>query len=112
MKNPIMSLNELKPGLTFTCTESETGAGKKFTTTVTIDVVKFEGVGSSKKLSKQACARASLSKLFGVNFTARMTKEGFIKWNLLAVQSHDFRCAIIDERGRRLKTLNLHLEYI
>jgi len=74
LKNPIMSLNELKPGLTFACTETETGTGKKFTTTVTVDGSKFEGVGSSKKLSKQACARAALSKLFGANFTSIMTK--------------------------------------
>ena len=75
-KNPVMSLNELKPGLTYEC--SETGASaatKRFVTTVTVDNIKFEGTGSSKKFSKQACARAALSKLYGVNFVLSLTSS-------------------------------------
>jgi len=71
LKNPVMSLNELRPGLTFECSEigSNPDNAKKFRTTVTVDGKVFEGFGSSKKLSKAACARACLYKLFGVNFT-------------------------------------------
>ena len=73
LKNPIMTLNELKPGLVYTCTETTSAATtKKFTTSVTIDKVEFEGSGSSKKLAKQACARTALSRLYGVNFTPTM----------------------------------------
>lgn len=71
LKNPVMSLNELRPGLTFECNEigSNPDNAKKFRTTVTVDEKVFEGFGSSKKLSKAASARACLYKLFGVNFT-------------------------------------------
>ena len=50
-----MSLNELKPGLTFECSEigSNPDNAKKFKTTVTVDGKVFEGFGSSKKLSKE-----------------------------------------------------------
>ena len=73
-KNPVMSLNELKPGLTYECSETgATAATKRFVTTVTVDNIKFEGTGSSKKFSKQACARAALSKLYGVNFVLSLS---------------------------------------
>ena len=36
---------------------------------VKIDGVVFEGSGSSKKLAKQACARAALTKLYALTFT-------------------------------------------
>ena len=69
-KNPIMSLNELKPGLVYECSETgSTAATKRFKTTVVVDGRTFEGSGSSKKFAKQACARAALSKLYGVSFT-------------------------------------------
>ena len=73
-KNPVMSLNELKPGLAYECSETgATAATKRFVTTVTVDNIKFEGTGSSKKFSKQACARAALSKLYGVNFVLSLS---------------------------------------
>jgi len=75
-KNPIMSLNELRPGLKYESSESgSTAATKRFKTTVTIDDVKFEGSGSSKKFSKQASARAALSKLYGASFTPTVTAK-------------------------------------
>eukprot|EP00088_Acartia_fossae_P048483 TRINITY_DN5291_c0_g1_i1.p1 TRINITY_DN5291_c0_g1~~TRINITY_DN5291_c0_g1_i1.p1 ORF type:complete len:761 (+),score=196.81 TRINITY_DN5291_c0_g1_i1:47-2329(+) len=71
LKNPVMSLNELKPGLQYECTEigNNPDNAKKFRTYVTVNEQTFEGFGSSKKLSKAACARACLYKLYGVNFT-------------------------------------------
>jgi hypothetical protein len=76
-KNPVMSLNELKPGLAYICTESgNTPATKLFTMKVTIEERCFEGTGSSKKLAKQACARSALSALYNVSFTPTVTPAG------------------------------------
>ena len=71
LKNAVMSLNELKPGLKYECGEigQNPDNAKKFRTTVTVDGKQFEGFGTSKKLSKAACARACLYKLYGVHFT-------------------------------------------
>jgi Double-stranded RNA binding motif len=70
-KNPVMSLNELKPGLTYVCSEmGSTPSTKRFSMKVTIDdEYVFEGTGASKKLAKQACARVALSTLYNVSFT-------------------------------------------
>ena len=76
-KNPVMSLNELKPGLAYECAETgSTPLTKQFTMSVLIDGVTFEGTGSSKKLAKQACARSALSRLYNVSFTPTVTPSG------------------------------------
>lgn len=36
----------------------------------------FEGSGASKKLAKQAAARAALTKLYNINFTPMATADG------------------------------------
>merc|ERR1719357_2060537 len=65
-----MTLNEMKPGLSFECSESGTSpATKRFTMKVTIDDRVFDGSGASKKLAKQAAARAALTQLYNMNFT-------------------------------------------
>ena len=75
-KNPIMSLNELRKGLIYdTIESSSTTPTKRFTTSVVIDGARFEGHGASKKLAKQACARATLSKLYGASFTPTVTTK-------------------------------------
>ena len=49
-QNPVMTLNELKPGLSFECSESGTSpATKRFTMKVFIEEKEFEGSGASKK---------------------------------------------------------------
>ena len=69
-QNPVMTLNEMKPGLSFECSESGTSpATKRFTMKVIIDDREFEGSGASKKLAKQAAARAALTQLYNMNFT-------------------------------------------
>ena len=69
-KNPVMSLNELRPGLVYEVAETgDTPVAKKFIMTVQIEGQVFEGTGSSKKLAKQACARSALSCLYNVSFT-------------------------------------------
>ena len=72
-KNPVMLLNELRPGLIYAVTESgESPVTKRFIQTVTVDELTFEGSGASKKLAKQAAARAALSKLYNMTFTPHM----------------------------------------
>jgi len=69
-QNPVMTLNEMRPGLSFECSESGTSpATKRFTMKVTIDDRVFDGSGASKKLAKQAAARAALTQLYNMNFT-------------------------------------------
>jgi len=65
-KNPVMLLNELRPGLKYDVEECAT---KRFVMTVTIDGQTFEGSGASKKLAKQACARMALTALYNLSFT-------------------------------------------
>lgn len=94
-----MLLNELKPGLTYETTEmSLTGSGtnnavvdRKFVTKVCVEETVFEGFGINKKMSKQACARAALTKIFGVDFGARLSigshlvpgsPESYTPWRL------------------------------
>jgi len=73
-QNPVMTLNELKPGLRFECSESGTSpATKRFKMTVSIDEKDFEGSGASKKQAKQAAARSALTKLYNINFTPMTT---------------------------------------
>jgi len=73
-QNPVMTLNEMKPGLSFECSESGTSpATKRFTMTVSIDDQLFDGSGASKKLAKQAAAKSALTKLYNINFTPMTT---------------------------------------
>ena len=70
-QNPLMTLNELKPGLAWNC--SETGhspATKKFCMKTEIDGESFEGSGVSKKLAKQAAAKSVLNKLFNMKLNS------------------------------------------
>ncbi len=41
----------------------------RFIMTVAVGGQVFEGSGASKKLSKQACAKAALTKLYNISFT-------------------------------------------
>lgn len=69
-KNPVMLLNELKPGLKYDVEEcGDSPATKRFVMTVDIDGQIFEGSGASKKLAKQACARMALTALYNLSFT-------------------------------------------
>lgn len=75
-KNPVMLLNELKPGLKYEVEEcGDSPATKRFVMTVSIDNHTFEGSGASKKLAKQACARMALTTLYNFSFTPGLTME-------------------------------------
>ena len=75
-QNPLMTLNEARPGLCWEC--SETGHSpvtKKFCMKVVIDGETFEGSGVSKKLAKQAAAKTILTKLYNVQFVLGQMEE-------------------------------------
>lgn len=73
-KNPVMMLNELRPGLRFDCSEAnDLHTTKRFVMKVRVEDDVFEGSGASKKQAKQACARAALTKLYNVSFTPHIS---------------------------------------
>lgn len=68
-KNPLMILNEMRPGLKYEF-ESEQGEShsKKFVMSVMVDNEKFEGSGRNKKIAKARAAQAALQKIFQLQF--------------------------------------------
>ena len=69
-KNPVMILNELRPGLKYEFV-SELGEShaKNFAMSVTVDGQKFEGSGRNKKLAKSRAAQMALTKIFNLEFS-------------------------------------------
>jgi len=70
-KNPVMILNEIRPGTKYEFV-SETGEShsKNFTMSVTVDGEVFQGSGRNKKLAKARAAQAALQKIFNLEFSA------------------------------------------
>ncbi|XP_054882024.1 double-stranded RNA-specific editase 1-like [Poeciliopsis prolifica] len=66
-KNPVMILNEMRPGLKFnTVSESGESHAKNFVMSVTVDAQNFQGSGRNKRLAKARAAQAALSALFHI----------------------------------------------
>uniref|UniRef100_A0A8C5DW59 Double-stranded RNA-specific editase 1-like n=1 Tax=Gouania willdenowi TaxID=441366 RepID=A0A8C5DW59_GOUWI len=66
-KNPIMILNELRPGLKYEfVSESGESHAKNFVMSVIVDDQNFQGSGRNKKLAKARAAQAALSALFNM----------------------------------------------
>ncbi|CAL8290935.1 unnamed protein product [Lota lota] len=66
-KNPVMILNELRPGLKYDfVSESGESHAKNFVMSVTVDAQTFQGSGRNKKLAKARAAQAALSALFNM----------------------------------------------
>lgn len=66
-KNPVMFLNEMRPGLRYDfVSESGESHAKNFVMSVTVDSQSFHGSGRNKKLAKARAAQAALSALFEV----------------------------------------------
>lgn len=64
-KNPIMILNELRPGLKYDfVSESGESHAKTFVVSVMVDAQLFQGSGRNKRLAKTRAARAALSSRF------------------------------------------------
>ena len=69
-KNPVMILNEIRPGTKYEFI-SETGEShsKNFTMSVTVDGQLFQGSGRNKKLAKTRAAQAALQTIFSLDFS-------------------------------------------
>ena len=69
-KNPVMILNEMRPGLKYDfVSESGESHSKHFCMAVEVDGHRFEGSGRNKKIAKSRAAQAALSKVFGLEFS-------------------------------------------
>jgi len=108
-QNPVMTLNELKPGLSFECSESGTSpATKRFTMKVFIDEKEFEGSGASKKQAKQAAARSALTKLYNINFTPMATdistpgSTGKVAGTDMLISEFSMDQTVADNIGRKI----------
>lgn len=66
-KNPVMILNELRPGLKYEfISESGESHAKNFVMAVSVDGQTFEGSGRNKKLAKARAAQSALASLFNM----------------------------------------------
>jgi len=73
-KNPVMILNELRPGITYECIgESGDAHTKSFTMQITVMNLQdqpenFQGAGRNKRIAKSHTAQAALQKIFNLEF--------------------------------------------
>uniref|UniRef100_A0A8C6LN06 Adenosine deaminase RNA specific B1 n=1 Tax=Nothobranchius furzeri TaxID=105023 RepID=A0A8C6LN06_NOTFU len=75
-KNPVMILNELRPGLKYEfVSESGESHAKNFVMSVTVDSQTFEGSGRNKKLAKARAAQAALSALFNMQLDQTPSRQ-------------------------------------
>uniref|UniRef100_A0A8C9SPS0 Adenosine deaminase RNA specific B1b n=1 Tax=Scleropages formosus TaxID=113540 RepID=A0A8C9SPS0_SCLFO len=75
-KNPVMILNELRPGLKYEfVSESGESHAKSFVMAVAVDSRTFEGSGRNKKLAKARAAQAALSALFDVQLDRTPSRQ-------------------------------------
>lgn len=75
-KNPVMILNELRPGLKYDfVSESGESHAKNFVMAVTVDCQNFEGSGRNKKLAKARAAQAALSTLFNMQLDQTPSRQ-------------------------------------
>ncbi|KAF3842883.1 hypothetical protein F7725_001732 [Dissostichus mawsoni] len=75
-KNPVMILNELRPGLKYDfVSESGESHAKNFVMSVTVDTQTFEGSGRNKKLAKARAAQAALSTLFNMQLDQTPSRQ-------------------------------------
>ncbi|XP_013394719.1 double-stranded RNA-specific editase 1 isoform X2 [Lingula anatina] len=69
-KNPVMILNEQRPGLKYEfVSEMGESHAKSFTMEVTVDGETFQGSGRNKKVAKAHAAQAALSKIFNLEIS-------------------------------------------
>ncbi|XP_034021477.1 double-stranded RNA-specific editase 1-like isoform X1 [Thalassophryne amazonica] len=75
-KNPVMILNELRPGLKYDfVSESGESHAKNFVMSVTVDAQMFEGSGRNKKLAKARASQAALSALFNMQLDQTPSRQ-------------------------------------
>uniref|UniRef100_A0A6Q2Y4B0 Adenosine deaminase RNA specific B1a n=1 Tax=Esox lucius TaxID=8010 RepID=A0A6Q2Y4B0_ESOLU len=75
-KNPVMILNELRPGLKYDfVSESGESHAKNFVMSVVVDAQTFQGSGRNKKLAKARAAQAALSALFNMQLDQTPSRQ-------------------------------------
>ncbi|KAG8432659.1 hypothetical protein GDO86_017048 [Hymenochirus boettgeri] len=75
-KNPVMILNELRPGLKYEfISESGESHAKNFVMSVTVDNQTFEGSGRNKKLAKARAAQSALAALFNMHLDQTPSRQ-------------------------------------
>uniref|UniRef100_A0A8C4IUF3 Double-stranded RNA-specific editase 1 n=1 Tax=Dicentrarchus labrax TaxID=13489 RepID=A0A8C4IUF3_DICLA len=75
-KNPVMILNELRPGLKYDfVSESGESHAKNFVMSVTVDAQNFQGSGRNKKLAKARAAQAALFALFNMQLDQAPSRQ-------------------------------------
>ncbi|XP_058127235.1 double-stranded RNA-specific editase Adar isoform X2 [Anopheles coustani] len=79
-KGPVMLLHELFTDAHFECVSSDGLQHSKFTVVVTVnDNQRFEGTGPSKKMAKNAAAKAALASICNISFSPlQQSKFGLI----------------------------------
>lgn len=99
-KNPVMILNELRPGLKYEfVSESGESHAKNFVMSVTVDSQTFEGSGRNKKLAKARAAQAALSALFNMQLDQTPSRQPIpregLQLHLPQVRGSHHRLAIV-----------------
>ncbi|GLV32982.1 DISCO Interacting Protein 1 [Carabus blaptoides fortunei] len=70
LMNPVMLLNQMKPGTTYEDVAKEGNSPYTiFTVRTTVDGHEFYGKGGNKKMARKNCAYAACSKLFGLHYS-------------------------------------------
>uniref|UniRef100_A0A3Q3ABK1 Adenosine deaminase RNA specific B1a n=1 Tax=Kryptolebias marmoratus TaxID=37003 RepID=A0A3Q3ABK1_KRYMA len=82
-KNPVMILNEMRPGLKYMfVSESGESHAKNFVMSVTVDAQNFQGCGRNKRLAKARAAQAALSALFNMQLDQAPSRQPIPKEGL------------------------------
>ncbi|XP_051854245.1 double-stranded RNA-specific editase 1 [Antechinus flavipes] len=82
-KNPVMILNELRPGLKYEfLSESGESHAKNFVMSVAVDGHSFEGSGRNKKLAKARAAQSALACLFHMQLDQTPSRQPIPKEGL------------------------------
>lgn len=75
-KNPVMILNELRPGLKYNfVSESGESHSKNFVLSVMVDARCFQGSGRNKRLAKSRAAQAALSAMFNMQLEQEPSRQ-------------------------------------
>ncbi|KAM7133503.1 double-stranded RNA-specific editase 1 isoform 2-T4 [Molossus nigricans] len=75
-KNPVMILNELRPGLKYDfLSESGESHAKNFVMSVVVDGQFFEGSGRNKKLAKARAAQSALATVFNLHLDQTPSRQ-------------------------------------
>ncbi|XP_028360834.1 double-stranded RNA-specific editase 1 isoform X1 [Phyllostomus discolor] len=82
-KNPVMILNELRPGLKYDfLSESGESHAKNFVMSVVVDGQFFEGSGRNKKLAKARAAQSALAAVFNLHLDQTPSRQPILSEGL------------------------------